>query len=124
MTTTDPRPDQQRVMAPIASAAPGTPAASTVPPVPNPTAFYAQTREFAAQVFAQVSQEYLDFRRKQYHEANPSLTTVPPKLDHSDQTTAGKIAEQTLRFTPKEVHIIPFVHELLDALHGRWTSIR
>jgi len=120
MATTDPRPDPQRVMTPIASAAPDTSTVvSAIPTVPNGATLFAQTHDFAAQVFAHVSEEYLDFRRKQYHEADPSLTTVPPKLDHSDQTAAGKVAEQALRFTPKEVRIIPFVHDLLDTL--QWT---
>ena len=120
MATTNPQSDPQRVMAPIAPAMPDTAsAASTIPSVPNGAALFAQTHDFAAQVFARVSAEYLDFRRKQYHEDNPSLTTVPPKLDHADQTASGKVAEQALRFTPKEVRIIPFVHDLLDTL--QWT---
>jgi len=119
MATTEPQPDQQRVMAPIA---PDPNAATTMPaapPIPNGAALFAQTHDFAAEVFARVSAEYLDFRRKQYHEQNPSLGTVPPKLDHSDQTASGKIAEQTLKYTPKEIRIIPFVHDLLDTL--QWT---
>ncbi|GEM_PF-2804747 len=102
----------------IAPSAPATPAPQ-VPTVPDPARLFRETHDFAERVFQQVAQEYLEFRRKQYHEDNPSLTTIPPRTEHAEQTMSGRIAEQALRLIPKEVRVIPFVHDLLDTL--QWT---
>jgi len=53
-------------------------AGGAYPTVPNPAQLTEQSRDFAAEIYAALSDEYLAFRRHYYHESNPSLETAPP----------------------------------------------
>jgi hypothetical protein len=86
--------------------------------LPNGQALSEQTRDFAAQVYAAVSQEYLDFRRVHCHETNPSLATVPPSLPEVERTEAGRIAEGALNLVPRAVRSAPLVRDLIG--HLQW----
>lgn len=93
-------------------------AGETYPTVPNGAQLAERTREVAAHLFAEVSQEYLSFRRHYYHESSPSIETAPPASDEKMQTETARLAQRTLQFMPREVHAIPLVRELLD--HLQW----
>jgi hypothetical protein len=96
------------------------PQGAGAPPVtlPNGAALPEQTRDFAAQVYAAVAEEYLQFRRAFFHEATPSLATVPPSSTEVQRTEAARLAEDALKFVPKSVRTAPIVHEVIG--HLQW----
>jgi hypothetical protein len=89
-----------------------------VPTVPDPDGLAAQTRALADQISQSVGQAYLDFRRQYFHEANPSLATVPPSSQELQQTETARIAQRSLRLIPREAHAVPLVRDLMD--HLQW----
>jgi hypothetical protein len=76
------------------------------------------TREFAAQAYAAVAQEYLQFRQAYFHEQHPSLATVPPSTTEVQRTEAARLAEGALGLVPKSVRSAPLVGALID--HLQW----
>lgn len=86
------------------------------PLLPNPDQFIAQTRDVATQLYKDVSEAYLQFRRDTYHEENPSLATEPAPLKSVQQSESARLAEGTLRVVPGAAKAVPLVHELVDHL--------
>ncbi len=77
-----------------------------------------QTRDFAAQAYAAVAAEYLQFRRQYCHEENPSLATVPPSSPEVQRTEPARIAEGALALVPKFARSAPLVRDLIG--HLQW----
>lgn len=88
----------------------------SIPTVPNPSELVAQTAPFAAQTFKAVAEHYLEFRRVYYHEAQPTLSTVPPAHAEIHQAEIARLAESTLRLLPQAVKSLPLVGPLIDHL--------
>lgn len=84
--------------------------------LPRPAALASQTQDFAAQVFAEVAQQYLAFRREYYHEEQPSLETAPPSHTEIHQAEIARVAEGTLRMLPQALKNLPVLGGLLDHL--------
>lgn len=84
--------------------------------VPNPDALVEQTQAFAAQVFQTVAADYLAFRREYYHEAQPSLATIPPAHAEIRKAELALLAESTLRLVPQAIKSIPIVGSFLEHL--------
>ena len=76
------------------------------------------TRAAVQQIDAAVAQAYLDFRRTFYHEANPTLDSVPTPTNEVLRTEAGTIAEQTLRVVPRMIRELPLLRDLIN--HLQW----
>jgi hypothetical protein len=76
----------------------------------------AQTQSLAAQLFAEVSAQYLEFRREYYHEEQPSLQTAPPSSSEVRQAEVARMAESTLRMLPKSLTNLPILGGLLSHL--------
>ena len=93
-------------------------AIDNVPRVPNPDELTARTREFAARVTQAVAAPYLAFRREFYHEAAPSLATVPPADESVQRTETASLAQRALQVFPRDLHAVPVMRELLD--HLQW----
>lgn len=91
---------------------------SQIPSLPNAASLAAETRDFAARLYDAVSGEYLDFRRRFYHEANPVLGSPPPADAGKMQTETAAMAQRALQFMPREAHAVPLVRDLLD--HLQW----
>jgi hypothetical protein len=89
---------------------------SPVAALPQPTDLAGQTAAFAAQVSAEVAQQYLEFRREYYHEEQPSLESVPPSHSEIHQAEIARLAESTLRVLPQAVKSLPVLGGLLDHL--------
>lgn len=92
------------------------PANSAVPQIPAGSSLAAQTSAWAADASKAVEAQYLEFRRKYYHDDNPSLATLPPHMNHTHQTEGAKIAGEALHLMPREAFAIPFVRDLLNQL--------
>jgi hypothetical protein len=86
--------------------------------LPNPQQLYAQTHDAAARLYNAVAEQYMQFRRQYYGEAQPSLATVPPQTDAVQQTEPGKIADRALHLMPRAVRELPLIRELMD--HLQW----
>lgn len=86
--------------------------------VPNPQQLFDQSRDVAARMYTAVAQQYLQFRRQYFGEADPNLATVPPMTDTIQQTETGKIADRALHLMPHAVRELPLVRELMD--HLQW----
>lgn len=93
-----------------------TPATSGIPQLPANLPLAAQTQDFAARTSKNVGDQYLEFRRVYYHDSNPSLATLPPRMSHQHQTEGAKIASEALRLMPREAFAIPIVRDLLNQL--------
>lgn len=93
-------------------------AARRVPHLPEPDALAARTRDFAAHLYDAVAKEYLDFRRRYYHETDPVLGTPPPGDAGILRTETAAMAQRALKFMPREAHAVPLVRDLLD--HLQW----
>lgn len=87
-----------------------------IPQVPAGSPLATQTSAFAADVSKAVADQYLEFRRKYFHDNNPSLATLPPHVGHVHQTEGAKIAAEALRFMPREAFVIPVIRDLLNQL--------
>lgn len=97
--------------------------AANVPPdggqvarAPDAERLATETRDFAGRVYAAVAEAYLDYRRRYFHEADPSLATIPPHSDDIQQTEGAHLAQGTLRLIPREAHAVPLVRDLMDQL--------
>lgn len=75
-----------------------------------------QTRAWADTVSAQVAEHYLAFRRVYYHEARPSLDTVPPAHAEIHQAEIARLADNTLRLMPAALKSLPLLGGLLAHL--------
>jgi hypothetical protein len=84
--------------------------------IPNPSELVEQTREFAARIYEAVAAQYLRFRQEFYHEAEPSLATVPPAHAEIRQAEVARLAESILRLVPQAIKSIPLVGGFLDHL--------
>jgi hypothetical protein len=84
--------------------------------LPVPAGLPGQTTAFAAQVSAEVAEQYLAFRREYYHEEQPSLETVPPSHTEIHQAEIARLAESTLRVLPQALKSLPVLGGLLDHL--------
>jgi hypothetical protein len=84
--------------------------------VSNSSELAAQTRAFASQTFKAVASEYLAFRREYYHEANPSLATLPSAHAEIRKSELALLIESVLRLTPQVVKSIPLVGGFLKHL--------
>jgi hypothetical protein len=89
---------------------------SRIAVLPRPADLPAQTRSLAAQLFAEVSQQYLEFRREYYYEEQPSLQTAPPSSAEIRQAEIARMAESTLRMLPQSVTNLPILGGLLSHL--------
>lgn len=74
------------------------------------------TREPAKRLFTDVATAYLEFRRRFYHEEQPSLVTPPPANTEIHQAELARLAESTLRLLPQAVKTIPVVGGTLEHL--------
>jgi hypothetical protein len=83
---------------------------------PDVSSLTAQTRAFAATLAAEVAEQYLEFRRVYYHEAAPSLTTLPSAHAEIRQAELAYVAERTLHVLPPAVKSLPVIGGLLDHL--------
>lgn len=75
-----------------------------------------QTQTLAAQVFGEVAQQYLEFRREYYHEEQPSLGTAPASHTEIRQSEIARVAEGTLRMLPQALKNLPVIGGLIDHL--------
>lgn len=75
-----------------------------------------QSRAFGEQVYEEVAERYLQFRREYYREDHPSLDTLPPQHAEIHRSELALLAEQTLRLVPAAVKSVPIVGGLLDHL--------
>lgn len=87
-----------------------------IPLVPHPHELAARTRDFAAEVFEDVAEHYLAFRRAYYHEEQPSLATPPPQHTEIRQGELALLADNMLRLVPHAVKSLPLVGGLLEHL--------
>lgn len=76
----------------------------------------AETRPFASQVYADVSEHYLEFRRVYYHEDKPALDTLPPRHAEIHRAEIALLAENTLRLIPSAVKSVPVIGGLFEHL--------
>jgi hypothetical protein len=74
------------------------------------------TRDAAKTLFDDVSIAYLAFRRQYYHEANPTLATIPPASTEVQQAHLAQVADDTLRLIPRAIRNVPLLGGLLDHL--------
>lgn len=86
--------------------------------VADPAGLAARTRDEAARLTSAVAEPYLAFRRIYYHEAEPSLATVPPRSAAVQRTETASLAQRALRLFPRETHAVPVLREMLD--HLQW----
>ena len=84
--------------------------------MPNSDGLAEQTKAFAAQVFQAVASAYLAFRREYYHEAQPSLATIPPAHSGIRKAELALFIESILRATPQAIKSIPIVGAFLQHL--------
>lgn len=76
----------------------------------------AETRDFASQVSADVAGNYLEFRRKFYHEEKPTLDTLPPHHAEIHRAEIALLADNTLKLIPAAFKSVPVIGGLLDHL--------
>lgn len=88
----------------------------TVVTAPHLSELADQTRAFADQTFEAVAQEYLAFRREYYHEAEPSLATLPQAHAEIRKSEVALLAESMLRLAPQAVKSIPLVGSFVTHL--------
>lgn len=74
------------------------------------------SRAFGGQVYEEVAERYLQFRREYYMEEHPALDTLPPQHAEIHRSELALLAEQTLRLVPAAVRSVPVVGGLLDHL--------
>jgi hypothetical protein len=74
------------------------------------------TQAAATTLFDEVGAAYLAFRRQYYHEANPTLATVPPASVEVQQAHLAQLADNTLRLVPHAIRSVPLLGGLLDHL--------
>src|SRR5579871_827657 len=86
--------------------------------VTRPLTLAEATRPAAQQIEAKVAQAYLDFRRTYYHDANPTLDSIPAHSDEVVRTEEGTIANETLRFVPKMIRDLPLLRDMIN--HLQW----
>ncbi len=84
--------------------------------VPNPNELARDSEAFAATAYADVASNYLDFRRKIYHEERPSLTTNPPTNPQLARSELALFADNALRLLPQTVKSTPILGGLLEHL--------
>lgn len=84
--------------------------------VPNPRELVEQTREVAEQIYEAVAAEYLEFRREYYHEANPSLDTIPPAHEQIRQAEIAQLVDRALRLVPAMIKAVPIIGSFLTHL--------
>lgn len=84
--------------------------------ISHPDELAARTRDFAADVFEEVAEHYLAFRRVYYHEDQPSLATTPPRHAEVRRGELALLADNTLRLVPHAVKSLPLVGGLLEHL--------
>lgn len=91
--------------------------APLAPPVtPNLSELVERTHAFADKTFEAVAREYLAFRREYYHEAQPSLATLPQAHAEIRKSELALLAESTLRLVPQAVKSIPVVGSFVTHL--------
>lgn len=76
----------------------------------------AHTRSFAGQVYEEVAERYLQFRREYYQEGQPALDTLPPQHADVHRAELALLSEQILRLVPAAVKSVPVVGGLLEHL--------
>jgi len=86
--------------------------------VTRPLTLAEATRPAAQQIEDKVAQAYLDFRRAYYHDANPTLDSIPAHSDEVLRTEEGTIAFDTLRLVPKLIKELPLLRDLVN--HLQW----
>jgi hypothetical protein len=84
--------------------------------LPKSTELADQTKTVAAQLFQAVASAYLAFRRDYYHEAQPSLATIPSAHAEIRKAELALFIEGVLRATPQAIKSIPFVGAFLQHL--------
>jgi hypothetical protein len=77
-----------------------------------------RTRAAIQPTVSAVAEAYLDFRKTYYHEAAPTLDSVPQHSDEVLRSESGTIAEQTLRFVPKLIRELPLLRDMIN--HLQW----
>lgn len=86
--------------------------------VTRPLTLAEATRSAAQQIEDTVAEAYLDFRRTYYHDANPTLDSVPAHSDEVLRTESGTIADETLRFVPRIIRELPLLRDMIN--HLQW----
>lgn len=87
------------------------------PSAPTRAAGLAQvTRDPAAELYAAVAREYLEFRREYYHEDTPDLSRPPSPHAEIRQGELAGVCRSVLRLVPQAVHSIPLVGGFLEHL--------
>jgi hypothetical protein len=75
-----------------------------------------KTHDFAAALFTQVADAYLEFRREHYHEEHPTLASAPPQHAEVRHNELAVLAENTLRLVTPAVKSLPVLGGLLEHL--------
>ena len=85
--------------------------------VADPAALQTATRPLASQLYATVSDDYLQFRRTYFREQDPSLSTEPPlhPPPHEDET--ARLAQTALKAIPAVVQSVPLLGDIYTHLH-------
>lgn len=88
-----------------------------VPHLAHPELLAQQTQAFADQLYQSVGDQYLEFRRTYFHDANASLATEPPPHPAAHQTETAKLAGEALKVIPSGAQSLPVIGDLLTHLH-------
>ncbi len=86
--------------------------------VTRPLTLAEATRSAAQEIEDKVARAYLDFRRNFYHDANPTLDSIPAHSDEVLRTEEGTIAYDTLRFVPGMIRQLPLLRDMIN--HLQW----
>jgi hypothetical protein len=86
--------------------------------VTRPLTLAEATRSAAQQIEDKVAAAYLDFRRTYYHDANPTLDSIPAHSDEIMRTEEGTIAADTLRLVPNMIRQLPLLRDMIN--HLQW----
>jgi hypothetical protein len=92
---------------------------TNAPPIPHlahPELLAQQTQAFADQLYQTVGDQYLEFRRTYFHDANASLATEPPPHPEAHQTETAKLAGEALKVIPSGAQSLPVIGDLLTHL--------
>jgi len=75
-----------------------------------------RTSAFAKALYDEVAAAYLQFRRAHYHDAQPSLATIPHASAEVSKAEVALLAENTLKVLPKAVTGLPILGGVIEHL--------
>jgi hypothetical protein len=90
----------------------------TWPRLPSYSQLAERSHSFAAQLYSEVGQQYLAFRREYWGDPTPNLATVPPRSTAVQQTDGARVAAAALRAIPSEVRHVAVLGDIFD--HLQW----